>query len=242
MCTVTYIPAKNSCILTSNRDEKYGRKRAIEPLVYEINGKKLIYPRDGDAGGSWIALHENGNAAVLLNGAFNNHVSSPPYRQSRGTIFLQIIAAENPGRSFEQIDLDLIEPFTLVLLQEQGLLECRWDGSRKHRPPLNKEVPHLWSSATLYSNDLIEKRKAWFSEFLRSNQNPTQQDILNFHQLQGDGAQKPRLLMADGGPCTTISVTSIMLTKDRGSMKYLDLQANIHSERKIEFESSYELM
>ena len=29
-----------------------------------------------DAGGSWVALHEDGNAAVRLNGAFDKHVIS----------------------------------------------------------------------------------------------------------------------------------------------------------------------
>ena len=70
MCTVTFIPGKDRYFITSNRDEKMLRKPAIAPQPYVINGNTLVYPRDADAGGTWIAMNENGNAAVLLNGAF----------------------------------------------------------------------------------------------------------------------------------------------------------------------------
>ena len=42
MCTVTFIPTKEGCIITSNRDEKIAREKAIPPQSYEINTKKII--------------------------------------------------------------------------------------------------------------------------------------------------------------------------------------------------------
>ena len=91
MCTVTYIPTNDKYFISANRDERNSRSNAIAPIVYLINQRKIIFPRDGDAGGSWIALHENRNAAVLLNGAFEKHIAMPPYRESRGKVFLKII-------------------------------------------------------------------------------------------------------------------------------------------------------
>ena len=129
MCTVTYIPVNNKYFISSNRDEKSNRGQAIPPAVYRQNDKMLIFPKDPDAGGSWIALHENGNAAVLLNGAFEKHDPLPPFRKSRGLIFLNIISQEKPVRYFQQADLLQIEPFTLVIAENNNLYECRWDGN-----------------------------------------------------------------------------------------------------------------
>ena len=85
MCTVTYIPTKEHVYLTSNRDEKNWRTDALAPEVYEFSSGKIIYPKDGDAGGTWIAAHENGNVVVFLNGGFVAHTPAPPYRKSRGS-------------------------------------------------------------------------------------------------------------------------------------------------------------
>jgi uncharacterized protein with NRDE domain len=242
MCTVTYIPTNDKYFISSNRDEKYSRKRAIAPRVYGIDSKKLIFPKDGDAGGSWIALHENGNAAVLLNGAFEKHIPIPPYRKSRGKIFLDIIVDERPVRHFHQLSLEQIEPFTLILLEKDNLYECRWDGNVKHYQQLKKHRPYIWSSVTLYDKNIVEKREQWFAAFLNRNPHPTQKDILEFHQFTGDGDTHNDLLMEREGVYTTVSITSMLLTEDRGSMKYLDLNDYRLSEKKIEFESSYEFI
>jgi uncharacterized protein with NRDE domain len=242
MCTVTYIPTNDKYFISSNRDERKSRSRAIPPAVYEINQKKLIFPKDGDAGGSWIALHENGNAAVLLNGAFEKHVAMSPYRKSRGKIFLTIIGNEGPARYFHQLDLDQIEPFTLVLLEKDSLYEFRWDGKDKHARQLKKHRPYIWSSATLYEKSIVEKREQWFASFLNRNPQPTQKDIVAFHQFTGDGDTKNDLLMEREGVYATVSITSMLLTADRGSMKYLDLKDNSLVEKKIEFESSNEFV
>src|SRR6476620_3920231 len=117
MCTVTYIPSGEKKFLTSNRDEKTFRKKALPPQIYLREEVRLIYPKDGDAGGSWIALNENGNTAVLLNGGFEKHVSKHPYRKSRGLVFIDIIKHISPSEYFLNDDLFGIEPFTIIILE-----------------------------------------------------------------------------------------------------------------------------
>ena len=53
---------------------------------------------------------------------------------------------------------------------------------------------------------------------------------MNFHRFTGDGDKKNDLLMTRDGIYTTVSVTSIFMTRDRGNMKYLDLKENRLSE------------
>ena len=85
MCTVTFIPTNQGCIITSNRDEKISREKAISPQEYEIDGKKITFPKDPKAGGTWI-VHTNNKIVVLLNGAKEKHLAKPFYRKSRGLI------------------------------------------------------------------------------------------------------------------------------------------------------------
>jgi uncharacterized protein with NRDE domain len=242
MCTVTFIPIHEKYFITANRDEKNIRMPAIVPALYEVRRKKLIFPKDGDAGGTWIAMQENGNATVLLNGAFENHFPDPPYRKSRGKILLDIIADDRPLRHFYEMDLNRIEPFTLVLFEKENLYECYWDGKGKHYHQLKTHRPWMWSSVTLYDKGAMKKRDQWFGAFLNNNPHPAQSDILEFHQFAGDGNPANDLLMERDNMYSTMSITSMVLTADRGSMKYLDLKNNTVAEKEIEFRKSYEVI
>lgn len=234
MCTVSFIPVKDQYFITSNRDEKTSRKKAMAPVMKEYNGKKIIYPADGDAGGTWIAMKENGDAVVLLNGAFICHNAEPPYRKSRGLILLDIFSEDRPSVAFTKAELQDIEPFTIVLLESNCLFEFRWDGNEKFCRQLSINRPHIWSSSTLYDGLVIKKREQWFAKFLNENPQPTQKDVLSFHQFAGDGDKANDLLMTRSGIYTTVSVTGIQLNKDRGIMCYFDVPEKKSAEIKIE--------
>ena len=242
MCTVSFIPSNDKFFITSNRDEKLSRKIAICPGMFDYNGQKLFFPKDTDAGGTWIVMKENGDAAVLLNGAFICHTAEPPYRLSRGIILLDIISTQKPSVTFIKINLQDIEPFTLILLENNCLYEFSWDGTEKFCKELNINRPYIWSSPTLYDGFVVKKREQWFASFLNDHPTPTQRDILNFHRFTGDGDKQNDLLMTRDGMYTTVSITSILLTKDRGCIEYLDISGNSSSAIKIELlQSSQEI-
>jgi hypothetical protein len=224
MCTVTFIPVNNKFFLTSNRDEKAKRKSAYPPAIYWGKGSGLLYPKDATAGGSWITLNGNGNAAVLLNGAFSKHIQQDAYRQSRGLILIEIIGAERPSIHFNRINLVAIEPFTIILFEAGCLYECRWDGHKKYCKQLRSSRPYIWSSSTLYDIDTVKKREYWFAKWLTKNSNPTLEDILNFHRFTGDGDLQNDLNMNRDGELNTVSITCIELDSYAGRMKYIDLK------------------
>lgn len=234
MCTVTFIPGKGKVFITSNRDEKLSRKQALAPTLYMYKGWKMLFPKDAEANGTWIALKENGDAAVLLNGAFLKHQSQPPYRESRGVVFLDMLASKYPSYTFSKMDLQGIEPFTIILFERGSLYQLKWDGAEKFCKQLPAGRPHIWSSATLYDGLVIKKREQWFAAFLNRNSYSTQQDILNFHRFTGDGDCNNDLLMNRDGIYSTVSITSILLTDGRGNMKYMDLKNDRQVERNIE--------
>jgi len=242
MCTVSFIPVKDTIFITSNRDEKLSRKHATAPGMFIHNGQKLFYPKDVDAGGTWIVMKENGDAAVLLNGAFICHKAEPPYRLSRGIILLDIISTARPSVTFTKINLSEIEPFTLVVFESYCLYEFRWDGNEKYCRQLNPTEPHIWSSSTLYDGFAVKKREKWFATFLDSHSILTQMDILHFHEFTGDGDRHNDLLMNRDGIHTTVSITGIQLTKDRGCILYSDILNKKTSEIKIELLQSSHTM
>jgi hypothetical protein len=235
MCTVSFVPVKDRFIFTSSRDEKLTRKKAITPVAQRQGEYYLIYPKDGDAGGTWIVMKENGDCAVLLNGAFLPHKANPPYRRSRGLILLDIIGETRPSQFLVKINLKGIEPFTLILMDSGSLYEFRWDGNERYCKQLSIHRPHIWSSATLYDGLVIKKREQWFAAFLNACPNPTQQDVLNFHRFSGDGDKANDLLMKRENVYSTVSITSLFLTAERGSMKYLDVLTGTETEKKIAF-------
>lgn len=226
MCTVTFIPASGSVFLTSNRDENKLRSRAITPAQYDFGGSRMIYPADPDAGGTWIAAHENGNAIVFLNGARIRHEKNPPYKKSRGLILLDLLRGGDPLHKFECIDLQNIEPFTAVILQGMALYQCRWDGSFKESEQLDASLPHIWSSCTLYTEDIIEKRKGWFDQWMIEHPVPTRQEIEHFHLFTGDGDQHNDLRMNRNDRELTVSVTSMQISAADIFMQHHDLQSN----------------
>ena len=226
MCTVTFIRSAGKIFITSNRDEKHWRSSALAPSVYAGKTGDLLFPKDGDAGGTWIAAHENGNAIVFLNGGFVRHTPAPPYRKSRGLILLYLIDSPDMETAFKALQLENIEPFTAVLWNNGQLLECRWTGTQKHIKQLPVTEPHIWSSATLYDEPVVEKRKSWFNKWLQQHKQPSHDDILHFHQFTGDGDTHNDLRMNRNGQVFTVSVTLMALTDEMTQMHYLDLKNN----------------
>lgn len=210
--------------LTSNRDEKHWRRPAQAPGMHAHGEHEMIYPTDGDAGGSWIALCANGNAGVLLNGAFEKHERKDRYKKSRGLVFLDVLAAKRPLHHFLKTALQDIEPFTLLLWQENNLYECRLDGKgKKYCIALKTYRPYIWSSVTLYDEAVRKKREQWFLKWLNNHPVPGRKDILDFHRFAGDGDEQNSLLMNREGRVFTVSITSLEITGQKGLVHYTDV-------------------
>ena len=235
MCTVTFIPSKEHILLTSNRDEKHWRSPAHAPARYLFKTGTILFPKDGDAGGTWFAVHENGNAVVFLNGGFVKHEPAPPYRRSRGLILLDLLDAVSPYKTFCTIDLNNIEPFTAVIWDHAQLFECRWDGTRKHATEMDRDSPHIWSSVTLYDEQVVAKRKQWFDDWLLQKPEPSQADILHFHQFTGDGDAHNDLLMNREGKVGTVSVTSAAMHSRKAKIEYVDIKNGLTTQEEIVF-------
>jgi hypothetical protein len=225
MCTVTVVSKDNRLIITSNRDEVTYR-RAAKPQFYTVNGKQILFPKDPAAGGTWFATNGSDLAVVLLNGAFEKHAHQPPYSRSRGLVVLELVSSKSLLESVETIDLQGVEPFTLVLYERAYLYEFRWDGERKHLKPLDRNRPHIYSSATLYTAETRLERERWFAAFLEQNPEPDAQTIFGFHNTKNEGDTQNSIVMKRANLLETISITQLVETELGLEMKYIDLLEN----------------
>ncbi|MDT0556511.1 NRDE family protein [Patiriisocius hiemis] len=223
MCTFTFLPTKEGFIATSNRDESPSRN-TVFPKKYIENNTTLHYPKDALAGGTWIGLSSKKRLVCLLNGGFTTHTRKETYKMSRGIVVKDVLCANSDIKVLEEYDFNGVEPFTLLTINWSNslqLLEIVWDGTTKHfsKKP-NK--PQIWSSSLLYSQDVKQKRRDWFSLFLTKNENPTSNELLDFHKSAGDGDIKTNLVM-DRGFVKTKSITQVEKNGTTISMLYEDI-------------------
>lgn len=223
MCTVTYLPVnENSFILTSNRDENPKRK-TIPPKEYVVDGVELFFPKDEVAGGTWIGLSEKKRLICLLNGGFKIHQREERYKMSRGVIVKMLLTSDDAVAEIENFDFNGIEPFTIVLVDwNNGLktYELVWTGSEKHFKELDQK-PHIWSSSTLYTDEMKQLRKDWFAEWLSMQSEFHPQEIVKFHQDETKGNEEISLKMKRSY-VETISTTCIQKLEGSIEVDYLD--------------------
>ena len=227
MCTVTYISiGKNDFILTSSRDVPFSRDRASKPIKYIEESTELCYPKDGKGGGTWIGMSSKKRLICLLNGGFQYHTSRAEYKKSRGLIVKELLKVDDIRKGLNNISLLNVEQFTLTIVdwnETLELLEFVWDGKEKHLKKMSQE-PHIWSSSTLYDDSVKQLRFDWFAEWQKNNE-LSQEKILEFHHNAGIG--DPHIdLMMDRKIGGTVSITSVLKSGNRLSMRYEDVILN----------------
>ncbi|MEZ7497411.1 NRDE family protein [Flavobacterium sp. Arc3] len=225
MCTVSFVKTDTKIIITSNRDEQLIRPSAIAPKNYTVNGKNVIYPKDPKAGGTWYVVDENGTVLVLLNGAHEKHAAGLNYSKSRGLIVLDIIGNGSPRDYWDTINLDNIEPFTIVLFQEEELFQLRWNGAEKEAVQLDANEKHIWSSSTLYPKEVREKRRSLFQAFLGVSKSLSEVEMYNFHRYTEEGNQENGLIINRNEELKTLSITQSIIEKNKVTILHHDLIA-----------------
>ena len=138
-------------------------------------------------------------------------------------IVLDLMTAEKTLDCWKTIDLTDIEPFTIVLVENNKLTQLQWNEVEKSTTEFDAKQFHIWSSSTLYSKEIREQRKEWFQNFIKVKTNPTPKDILNFHQFTESENKEFGLQINRNDVLKTISITQCKVTSNTIKMEYLDL-------------------
>jgi len=180
MCTVTFVPTKEGFVFTSNRDED--QRRAAHNIVEDQRGDRTVFfPQDEGASGTWFAYSSVDQFACILNGAFTPHQRKAFYPMSRGIMALAYFDYTTIDEFINAFNFDGMEPFTLLLYNKGDFRELKWDEVELHLRKLSPQEVHLWSSATLYTQEWWIDRSVNFKEFV-ARQHPDQVGIMEYHK------------------------------------------------------------
>ena len=234
MCTVTYIPFRESVFITSNRDESPARRSHGLTSIHQPGLPAIHFPLDEDSHGSWIALTDYGRTTCLLNGGFKPFIPDASYRMSRGQVVIDAASAHNIYSFVEDYILEGIAPFTLLLFEHDVFVQLVWDGFKRHIEKLPLDEPQIWSSVTLYPPEVRAWRKKLFEEWVIDRNSYDRDSIMAFHLLK-KGDHVNDFVMNRDEVVKTLSVTSVQLQKHRGSILHLDLERNLREEVSIRY-------
>ncbi len=222
MCLVTYLPTSTGYILSSNRDEEPAR--AQTQLIQEsINHADLVYPKD-IKGGSWIFASKQRKNIVLLNGAFKLHKRQLPYRMSRGLMVKAYYEFDSTANFLQNYDFQGLEPFTLIIHEPKTFVELRWDGKHKHVKTLKKSEQLVWSSCTLYNEQLEKQRSDHYYQLIDSKKSD-----LSLASLIHNDTQLPSdygFIMHRDNRVKTISTTHIIVNDSTTRLEYFNRETN----------------
>jgi hypothetical protein len=226
MCTISFIPTGgNKFNLVAIRDEINTRKNASFPAVVSLDGYSLVYPKDGEAGGSWIGLHDKGKINTLMNGAFEMYERKPPYKKSRGLVLLDSFKYTSLKDFLKNYDFKGIEPFSIIsfhFLSEPVIEELRWDGKKSHYFKMNQLKPILWSSSFIYEPAMHAKKIKTFNAWMGKNK------PLNIEEINSFLKSKESNFLLKQKDFLSVSISSIEIDAEDNMAVFLyeDLKNN----------------
>ena len=233
MCTLTYLPSAKGYTFTHNRDERNDRATSEDFQVISLNQQKIYFPQDLEARGSWIAYSSAGRAVCLLNGGSKAHTRKSQYRHSRGLVVLDNFKFSDQHSFYADYNLDDIEPFTLIVKDHDGLWKIVHNETDTAIEKLDEAQTGIWSSTTLYTREVREKRRNWFNNWLEQKPELNPESIRRFHQSAGEGDSENDLVMSRWGILQTLSITQIHVQPPSVSLLYSDLIRQSSDEVKI---------
>ncbi len=198
------------------------REAAMPPEFKHHAKVRLLFPHDPKGKGTWIAASSFGKVACLLNGAWEKHISEPPYRLSRGLVLLALFDYTTTQEFVKEYTFEGVEPFTLVVAEQQSLMQIRWDGNKIDLQVLDSGKPHIWSSVTLYEAGVIKARQKFFHEYLSQLISKPNEAMLNFHRFNGNEDFPFGIEMKAGGQTQTVSISQLEVGPQSIGFTYLD--------------------
>jgi uncharacterized protein with NRDE domain len=190
MCTISFLPAgPEAYLLASNRDELKTRKKESAPEIHWVHGIRCIWPVDGEAGGTWIAVNEFGCSYTLM----NDYQSPEPDLKassenkkvhSRGHIIPQIAGDRSVEDVTKRLDNMLnspYKPFRLLMADaNNGVFMWHFDGKtlKRHHQSFGAG---LWVSAGKNESRVLAGRRKVFEAFLKKAYTDPLQRIKDLH-------------------------------------------------------------
>lgn len=179
MCILSiYFQPNGDFIITQNRDESHLRPTSDKIETRKFGTKEFTGPIDLVSNGTWM-YYTDSFVVCILNGEYEKHQHRPPYSRSRGLIALDFLNYNTVNEFVEQINLEGVEPFTMVMLDRHSNYKTIlvWNGHHKYLEDHYDEQLIVRSSSTLYD---AEDKLVHLTEF-QDLTNPNEEMILQKH-------------------------------------------------------------
>lgn len=228
MCTVSWSDLPDGLHIFCNRDEQRSREAATPPALGERAGMTYLAPRDGRAGGTWIAANESGLAVCLLNHYPRPSPPPPANRVSRGELVLSLMGCPDVERARALLQSGALAPYrpciVLLFFRPPGAATAAlperfaWDGSQVEHTVLERMLPQ--TSSSFMTSTVIASRLAHFDEVpRRSGQSPLPEDLIAYHRSHHPtkGAYSVCMHRPDAH---TVSFTHLQIGPEQATMDY----------------------
>lgn len=234
MCTVTVVPTPAGFRLVHSRDEQRVRTPGEPPRAIDLNGRRALTPRDPDAGGTWVAVREDGLALAIMN---VNPVTNPDWEsakgsRSRGMIIRDLLETigtgpDSPLGPVAELNPDDYAPFRLIIARPgrdstaPAIDEWTWSGSR-HPSGLVRSTPDApvcWATSGL-GDTTVADRLPLFDELVRPEPTPDAQDRYHRHAWPG---REPQSVLMTRGDARTVSITAVEVSGENRRMTYTQI-------------------
>ncbi|MCC5920576.1 MAG: NRDE family protein [Cyclobacteriaceae bacterium] len=227
MCTLSFLPLTSSTFMIgSNRDEIVSRAKVEFPSFNSFSADRaIIYPKEEQSQGSWLAADSDGCIMCLLNGATHPHKSNPPYRLSRGKLVIQSLTDNDPVGFLNNFDYHQIESFTIVYFNtlKKEIREWVWDEHQLQSNHYTMEHPLFWSSPSLYSDDDRAAKSKRFEAVTAK--------ILHFEDSQAfhqeEGIALSPIDTGTHGIIKTISFSGFVIKPEEVEFRYSDYESKL---------------
>jgi uncharacterized protein with NRDE domain len=205
-----------------NRDESIKRKPSLAPVEESKNGIKILYPVDGDYGGTWIGVNSKNKIYALLN-LYEANLKILRNPKSRGFFVKNLLKEEIDFDFFTKENLLIYYPFRILEVTLDFTRILSWDGESVNSTQ-NEDPWSVIASSFVLGKEAEEVRaKTFMEEFLKNEITDFEfisSAFLTCH-LPEKGAKSPCMHRREAH---TVSSTIISIKQDKIKLLYKNQQ------------------
>jgi hypothetical protein len=222
VCTASWLSEAGTLRLLFNRDELRSREPALPPARFDGPFGRWIAPRDGRAGGTWIAASERGTVLAILN---RSEGTRPAEATSRGLLIPELLPAADSAALAALLarrDLAAFAPFRLLALWRdlpRGAV-AGWDGARIDFDEV-EAAEGLLCSSSLGDERVTGTRGAVWAARRAAAARWTAERHRDFHRDHTPGPSAWSVCM-HRDDAQSVSLTAVELTRDEIRLAYHD--------------------
>jgi hypothetical protein len=240
MCTASWWFAEDGGYeLFFNRDELKRRAAGLPPEEFCRDGMRYLAPRDGERGGTWLAINEHGLTVCLINHyPAPRHTATTPAptpRLSRGELVLRCATANTPCAVETLVrgtQLEDYAPFFLLTLAAEKTDPTRlltWDGNTLETLA-GEAVTTPVTSSSFETECVIAARHETFGDLGATAGHAMPARLQTYHQ-QHDTTRGAYSVCMNRPDACTVSFTRVCVTPRNVTLRYEPVSWSATSER-----------